>query len=63
MAHGVHPAVKEVETPDATAIRDRVAVETRGAQLRHRDHAVLPRCQSGDQNVGCGEFMGTIAIN
>ena len=62
MTHGVNPAMKEVETPDAAAIRDSVAVEARGEQLQNRHHAVLPSCQPGDRNVGCGQFMGTIAM-
>ena len=57
MAHGVDPAVKEVEAPDAAAIRDRVVVEPRGEQLDDRDHPVLPSGDSGDQNVGCDGFM------
>ena len=57
MAHGVHPAVKEVETPDATAIRDRVVIESRAEELHERDHPVLTSGDFGDQNVGCGGFM------
>ena len=63
MADGVHRAVKEVETPDAAAIRDGVMVESGGESLDDRDHAVLPSRDLGDHNVGCGGFMGTIAIN
>jgi hypothetical protein len=63
MAHGVDPAVKEVEAPDAAAIRDSVAVEPGGEQLPKRDHPVLPSRRSGDQRVGCGRFVGIIAIN
>jgi hypothetical protein len=63
VAHGVNPAVKEVETSDAAAIRDSVAVQFGGEQLRDRDHPMLRGCQSGDQNVGCAEFVGTIAMN
>ena len=57
MAHGVDPAVKEMETPDAAAIGDGVVVKPRGEQLDDRDHPVLPGGDSGDQNVGCGVFM------
>ena len=63
MAHGVNPAVKEVETPDAAAICDSVAVESGGEQLEERDHSVLPSGDLGDQNVGCGRFVGIIAMN
>ena len=42
MAHGVDPAVKEVQPPDAAAIGDRVAVKPGGKQLRLGDHAMLP---------------------
>jgi hypothetical protein len=42
VAHGVHPAVKEVETPDAAAICDSVVVKPGREQLRNRDHPVLP---------------------
>jgi hypothetical protein len=60
---GVDPSVKEVQPPDATAVRDRRAVQTCGEQLRLSDHAMLPSRQSGDQNVGCAEFVGIIATN
>jgi hypothetical protein len=57
VTHGVNPAVKEVETPDPAAIRDRVVIEPRPEELRERDHPVLPSSDFGDQNVGCGGFM------
>ena len=37
-------------------------VQSGREQLRHRDHSMLPSRQSGDHNVGCGGFMGIIAI-
>ena len=55
--------MKKVETPDAAAIRDGVVVEAGGDQLRNRDHAMLRSRDAGDQNVGCAEFMGIIAMN
>ena len=61
MAHGVHPAVKQMETPDTAAIRDGGAVQTGGEQLQQRDHPMLLSRQPGDQNVGCGQFVGIIA--
>jgi hypothetical protein len=63
MTHGVHPAVKEVETPDAAAIRDSVTVQADGEQLRDRHHSMLPSRHVGQRNVGCAEFVGTIAMN
>ena len=63
MTDGVDPAVKEVETPDAAAIGDSVAVEAGAEQLHDRDHPVLPSGQLGQPNVGCAEFVGTIATN
>jgi hypothetical protein len=63
MAYGVNPAVKEVEAPDVAAIRNGGAVQTCGEQLRLSDHSMLPSRQSGDQNVGCAEFVGIIATN
>ena len=56
MTHGVNPAVKEVETSDAQAVLDGVAVETDGEQLRLSHDPVLRSRQSGDQDVGCGQF-------
>jgi hypothetical protein len=61
VTHGVDPTVKEVETTDAEAIRDSVAAESGGEQLREGDHAMLPSRQSGDQNVGCAGFVVTMA--
>jgi hypothetical protein len=63
VAQGVHPAVKEVETPDAAAVRDGVMVQTGREQLRERDDPMLPTGHSGERNVGCAEFMGIIAMN
>jgi hypothetical protein len=63
VAHGVHPAVKEVKAPDAAAIRNRVAVQSCGEQLRDRDHSMLRNGDFGDQKLGCAEFVGTIAMN
>jgi hypothetical protein len=54
--------MKEVETPDAAAIGDRVMVEPGREELEGRDHSMLPGGHPGDQNVGCGVFMGIIAI-
>jgi hypothetical protein len=48
--------VKEVETPDAEAVRDRVAIKTGGEQLQLSHNAVLRSRQTGDQNVGCDQF-------
>jgi hypothetical protein len=42
VAHGVNPAVKEVETPDAAAILDRARTEAEVPELRDRHHAMLP---------------------
>ena len=47
MAHGVHPAVKEVETPDTAAVSDRASAEAQLRELRPGDHAVLPSRQLG----------------
>jgi hypothetical protein len=55
------PAVKEVETPDAAAILDRVAVKPSGDQLPLCHHPMLPSRQAGDQNVGCAPSVGIIA--
>jgi hypothetical protein len=63
VTHRVDPAVKEVKPPGPAAIRDAIAVEARGEQLRNRDHPMLPSRQLGDQNLGCAEFVGTIAMN
>ena len=52
VAHGVNPAVKEVETPDAAAGLDRAAPKP-SPELRQRHHAMLPRRQFGQRNVGC----------
>jgi hypothetical protein len=53
--------VKEVETPDLAAIRDGVAVQAGGEQLRLTDHPMLPSRQSGDPDIGCGHSVGIIA--
>ena len=53
MAHGINPAVKEVETPDLAAIGDSVAVKSSGEQLRDRDHSMLRSGHSGDRDLGC----------
>jgi hypothetical protein len=55
--------MKEMETPDAAAIRNGVVIESGGEQLDDRDHPVLPSGDLGDQNVGCGGFIGIIAMN
>jgi hypothetical protein len=60
---GVDPAVKQVQTTDLAAIRNRVAVKTRREQLPDRDHAMLTSGHFGDQNLGCAEFVGTVAMN
>ena len=56
MAHGVNPAVKEVETPDLEAILDRLPTETERAELAPRHHTMLPRGQFGQRNLGCAEL-------
>jgi hypothetical protein len=56
VAHGVHPSVKEVETPDLEAIFDRLPVETQRAELGPRHHAMLPSRQFGQFRVGCAEL-------
>jgi hypothetical protein len=53
--------VKEVETPDAPAVLDRVAVDSGGDQLRLGDHSVLPSRQSGERNIGCDHSVGIIS--
>jgi hypothetical protein len=63
MADGVNPAVKVVQTPDAPPIGNRVVVEAGREELEGRDHTMLSRGHTRDQNVGCGVFMGIIAIN
>ena len=57
MTDRVNPAVKEVETPDTEAVSDGVTGKAAGQQLLLSHHAVLPSRQSGDQNVGCGQFV------
>jgi hypothetical protein len=49
--------VEEVETSDAEAVGDGVPVEAGGEQLLVSHHALLPGRQSGEQNVGCGQFV------
>jgi hypothetical protein len=61
VTHGVDPAVKEVKTPDAAAVLDRVTVKAGGDQLRLADHTMLPSRQSGDRDLGCGHSVGTIS--
>jgi hypothetical protein len=56
VTHGVNPAVKEVETPDLEAIRDRVPVEAQRPQLGPNHHAMLPSGNFGQRNVGCAEL-------
>ena len=63
MAHGVDPAVKEVETPDLEAILDRARTEAKFDELRERHHAVLPRRQFGQFRVGCAELGLTMRLN
>jgi hypothetical protein len=53
VAHGVDPAVKEVQPPDLEAIRDRARVEPERHELHPRHHAMLPRRQFGQRNLGC----------
>jgi hypothetical protein len=43
VAHGINPSVKEVETPDLAAIRDRARAEAECRELRPGHHAMLPR--------------------
>ena len=61
MAHGVDPAVKEMQTPDTAAVLDGVAVQAGGEQLRLTDHPMLPSRQAGDPNIGCDHSVGIIA--
>jgi hypothetical protein len=63
MAHGVRPAVKEAEAPDAAAIVDRARTEAEGQELRVRDHAVLPGRPFGQFRVGCAELGLTMRLN
>jgi hypothetical protein len=63
VAHGVDPAVKAMEAPDAAAIGDGIVIEPGSQQLRNRDDPVLRPGHPGDQNVGCGELLGTSAMN
>ena len=56
MAHGVNPAVKEVEPPDPAAIRDRAR---RSRAASNCAGMTTPCCRAADrasQNVGCGDF-------
>jgi hypothetical protein len=46
--------VNEVETPDTAAMRDRARAEAELSELRPRDHAMLPRRQFGQRDVGAG---------
>jgi hypothetical protein len=50
---GVHPAVKEVETPDLEAILDRVPPEAERLELAAGHDTVLPSGQFGQFRVGC----------
>ena len=63
MAHGVDPAVKEVETPDLQAIRDRARIETERQDLRPSDDTMLPRRQFSQRNVGCAMLTPIIRLN
>jgi hypothetical protein len=63
VAHGVDPAVKTMQAPDAATIGDGIVIETGSKQLRDRNHPMLRSGDPGDQNVGCGELLGTIAMN
>jgi hypothetical protein len=54
---GVHPTVKEMQTPDTAAILDRVAIQTGREQLDLTQHAMLSSRQSGDHNIGCGRSV------
>jgi hypothetical protein len=57
VAHGVYPAVKEVETPDAAAVSDRAPVQTGLEQLQLGDHPMSPSRHVGECNVGCGHSV------
>ena len=63
VAHSVNPAVKEVETTDAAAIRDRAGTKSELHELRTGDHAMLPSCQFGQQDVGCAELSLAMRLN
>jgi hypothetical protein len=51
VAHGVNPAVKEVETPNPAAILDRARTEAERYELRRGHHSMLPRGESGPRGV------------
>jgi hypothetical protein len=53
--------MKEMQTPHAAAIGDRVAVQAGGDQLPLRHHSVLPSREPGERDLGCGHSVGTIA--
>jgi hypothetical protein len=63
VAHGVNPAVKEVETFDLAVVRSRARPEAQCRGLRPRHDAMLPRRQFGQRDVGCGELMLTMRLN
>jgi hypothetical protein len=63
VAHGVDPAVKEVETPDLEAILDRARAEAESRELRARHDPMLPSRQFGQRNVGCGDLTLTMRVN
>ena len=62
VTHGVDPAVKEVQTSDANAVLDRARTEPELQQLRVRHHAMLPRRQFGQRDVGCGQLGLTMRL-
>jgi hypothetical protein len=62
MAHGVDPAMKEVQTPDREAVLNRTGTDPKRQQLSPSHHAMLPGCQLSEQTVGCGQLGMTIAL-
>ena len=63
MAHGVDPAVKEMETPELAAILDHPRAEAEPHELGPRHDAMLQRCQFGQRNVGCADLGLTLSLN
>jgi hypothetical protein len=60
VAHGVNPAVKEVQMPVAHAHFDRVAAQPARAQLVEREHAPLMGGEPGDLPITpSGRFVGS----
>jgi hypothetical protein len=63
MAHGVHPAVTEVQTPHLDPVLDRVVVQPGPEELVAVDHPVLRSCDPRDLEIdGCGRLRGTVPL-